>query len=193
MIEAAGWTLLHFLWQGALIGALFALTLTIARRPQVRYLAGCGALLAMIGAVAATFGHHYQPNELEPPTAAAETIPEQPTPITISFTGCRPCHLGTSTESFPTAHASPGSAVGACLNVHVPPPESPSYTCPTPTEAEPTAEEETSPFEKKTRYLGGPEDDELRERVQERQQVAKNDLVRLKQERKTAARRLERV
>ena len=60
-------------------------------------------------------------------------------------------------------------------------------------EEDPTAEEETSPFEKKTRYLGGPEDDELRERVQERQQVAKNDLVRLKQERKNATRRLERV
>ncbi|HPW04430.1 MAG TPA: TonB family protein [Dokdonella sp.] len=50
-IQVLGWSLLHFLWQGALIGVLYALTRMLVPREQanVRYAAG---LLAM-GALAA--------------------------------------------------------------------------------------------------------------------------------------------
>ena len=47
VIPALGWSLLHFLWQGLLIGCVAALLLHALRnaRPQARYLVACGALL----------------------------------------------------------------------------------------------------------------------------------------------------
>ncbi|HLO68730.1 MAG TPA: M56 family metallopeptidase, partial [Holophaga sp.] len=54
---ALGWSLLHFLWQGALLGALTLLGLRLARhrRPETRYLLGCLALASMVLAFLATF------------------------------------------------------------------------------------------------------------------------------------------
>lgn len=45
-----GATLLHFLWQGALVGGLAAVALALLRdaRPQVRYAVACAALLASL-------------------------------------------------------------------------------------------------------------------------------------------------
>jgi len=47
VIPALGWSLLHFLWQGLLIGCVAALLLHALRnaRPQARYLVACSALL----------------------------------------------------------------------------------------------------------------------------------------------------
>ena len=47
LIPAVGWALLHFVWQGLLIGwgASVALSLLRGARPQVRYAVACGALL----------------------------------------------------------------------------------------------------------------------------------------------------
>lgn len=49
-IAAIGWTLIDFLWQGAVIGVLTAGLLLLMRRasPNQRYLVGCAALLACI-------------------------------------------------------------------------------------------------------------------------------------------------
>jgi uncharacterized protein (TIGR03435 family) len=51
-VDVAGWTLVHFVWQGAGIALLAALGLRLlrSRRPQVRYLTACGALAAMLAA-----------------------------------------------------------------------------------------------------------------------------------------------
>jgi beta-lactamase regulating signal transducer with metallopeptidase domain len=56
-IEALGWTLLHFVWQGALLGLVLAGFLGIWRQasPQIRYLAGCSALALMFLGALATF------------------------------------------------------------------------------------------------------------------------------------------
>lgn len=56
-IPAIGIALLHFLWQGALIGALAALALHGLRhaRPQARYAVACLALLACVLAPIVTF------------------------------------------------------------------------------------------------------------------------------------------
>ncbi len=45
-----GWALLHFVWQGALLGALSGLGLTLLRnvKPQARYLFACLSLLACV-------------------------------------------------------------------------------------------------------------------------------------------------
>jgi bla regulator protein blaR1 len=55
-VDRLGWTLLHFLWQGALIAALFAIARPFARKPGVRYALACIALLAMVAAPFVTFG-----------------------------------------------------------------------------------------------------------------------------------------
>ncbi|MEG0885271.1 MAG: putative PEP-binding protein, partial [Janthinobacterium sp.] len=49
-VQALGWTLLHFLWQGILIGCATALAWAAMRnaRPEAHYALGCGALLACL-------------------------------------------------------------------------------------------------------------------------------------------------
>ncbi|MFN3788950.1 M56 family metallopeptidase [Massilia sp.] len=46
LVASVGWTLVHFLWQGALIGCATAVLLTVLRnkRPESRYLAACTGL-----------------------------------------------------------------------------------------------------------------------------------------------------
>jgi beta-lactamase regulating signal transducer with metallopeptidase domain len=56
--ERLGWTLLHFLWQGILPPALYALARTLAGdrlSARGRYAIACASLLAMIAAPAATY------------------------------------------------------------------------------------------------------------------------------------------
>ena len=50
--EIAGWTLIHFVWQGAVIGALAAAAFRVAaqRSPNARYVIGCVGLAAMLAA-----------------------------------------------------------------------------------------------------------------------------------------------
>ncbi|WP_342115175.1 M56 family metallopeptidase [Pseudoduganella sp. OTU4001] len=50
IIQAAGWALIHFLWQGALIGAGAAVLLRMmgGARPGTRYAVSCAALLACL-------------------------------------------------------------------------------------------------------------------------------------------------
>jgi len=56
--QRLAWTLLHFLWQGALLGlaAWVAFTLLRRQRPQLRYLVGCACLLACLGSAILTYG-----------------------------------------------------------------------------------------------------------------------------------------
>ncbi len=56
-VHALGWTLLHFVWQGATAAALLASLDLLMRRaaPQVRYLLAAATLLAMVLMPAATF------------------------------------------------------------------------------------------------------------------------------------------
>jgi len=56
--ERLGWTLLHFLWQGILVAALFALARALAGgriSARGRYAMACAALLAMTAAPALTY------------------------------------------------------------------------------------------------------------------------------------------
>jgi bla regulator protein BlaR1 len=50
LIDSVGWTLLHFVWQGALLGIATALALALLRkaRPEHRYNVACAALLACV-------------------------------------------------------------------------------------------------------------------------------------------------
>jgi beta-lactamase regulating signal transducer with metallopeptidase domain len=55
-VERLGWTLLHFVWEGALIGAVYAIWRRALKTctPNARYLLACGALAAMAAAPAVT-------------------------------------------------------------------------------------------------------------------------------------------
>jgi len=50
--ERLGWTLIHFLWQGLAIAALYVPSRLLLRgsKPGIRYIVGCVALLAMLAA-----------------------------------------------------------------------------------------------------------------------------------------------
>jgi TonB family protein len=74
-VHALGWTLLHFLWQGALIGALFALfrALTGRARPQSRYAGGLIALALLALAPIATL---WQVAPWDPAQVAAVARPD---------------------------------------------------------------------------------------------------------------------
>ncbi len=50
-----GWTLLHFLWQGAGLAALFAVTTAVCRSAPTRYALAVGALVLMMVSPVITF------------------------------------------------------------------------------------------------------------------------------------------
>lgn len=51
---AIGWTLLHSLWEGALISAILAAVLLATRSARIRYIAACVAMLALVAGFAIT-------------------------------------------------------------------------------------------------------------------------------------------
>jgi uncharacterized protein (TIGR03435 family) len=84
-VERLAWTLIHFLWQGLAITALYAAarrSLARASSPNVRYLLACAALAAMLATPLLTWGL----------LGPADTIPDaayriQSTPPAASTTG----------------------------------------------------------------------------------------------------------
>jgi uncharacterized protein (TIGR03435 family) len=61
ILEALGWALLHFIWQGALLALLLLVFQTLARRSsaELRYAAGCIAMSLMVAVFAATVFQHF--------------------------------------------------------------------------------------------------------------------------------------
>ncbi len=55
VMQALGWTLVHFLWQGAAIALLLSIILACSRRASVRYSAALAALLLIAASPIATF------------------------------------------------------------------------------------------------------------------------------------------
>jgi beta-lactamase regulating signal transducer with metallopeptidase domain/uncharacterized protein YnzC (UPF0291/DUF896 family) len=54
-MQATGWALVHFLWQGTALAALAAAAMALCRHASTRYLLGVGALVLMLLAPLATF------------------------------------------------------------------------------------------------------------------------------------------
>lgn len=88
-IERMGWTLLHFLWQGSAIAAVFGVGLLALRRrsANAKYLAGCLAMLLMMLTPIATFfltektkSHVAASSNITLNTIMAASIDPQPTP-----------------------------------------------------------------------------------------------------------------
>lgn len=88
-IELAGWTLLHFLWQGAIFWAVTAAALRATTTAQMRYAIACLGLAALLAAPLATAwtlsapretraGGRWQPSGgdvVSPPVVSPGTIP----------------------------------------------------------------------------------------------------------------------
>jgi uncharacterized protein (TIGR03435 family) len=99
-VERLGWTLIHFLWQGTVIAALYAVVrrgMPRTARPNARYLAACAALAAMMAAPLATWVVA-RPTESIPEAAcrisSAPALPSTgaiisalPAPIRVSVSG----------------------------------------------------------------------------------------------------------
>jgi len=85
-MDALGWALVHFLWQGTALAALAAVGLAIFRRPAARYLIGVFTLAVMLLAPVATFLSYLQsrPSLVEvvktSPTTAARSLQKGTTP-----------------------------------------------------------------------------------------------------------------
>src|SRR5207249_12032396 len=54
-LDALGWTLVHFVWQGAALGLIGWACLRAARQANTRYVIGVATLASMVAIVAATF------------------------------------------------------------------------------------------------------------------------------------------
>jgi beta-lactamase regulating signal transducer with metallopeptidase domain len=55
ILRTLGWTLLHFLWQGAGLAALFAVASAVCRSASARYALAVGALVLMLASPVVTF------------------------------------------------------------------------------------------------------------------------------------------
>jgi beta-lactamase regulating signal transducer with metallopeptidase domain len=55
VLRTLGWTLLHFLWQGAGLAALFAVACAVCRSASARYALAVGALVLMLASPVVTF------------------------------------------------------------------------------------------------------------------------------------------
>ncbi len=53
---ALGWTMVHSLWEGALIAVALAMLLAALRSPRLRYAAACVAMLSLLALAGGTFG-----------------------------------------------------------------------------------------------------------------------------------------
>ena len=57
LVQSLGWTLLHSLWEGAIVWAALAAALGAIRSARARYAAACVAMLVMLGGAGATAIH----------------------------------------------------------------------------------------------------------------------------------------
>jgi len=85
-MEALGWALVHFLWQGTALAALAAVALAMFRRPSSRYLIGVFTLGVMLLAPVVTLLYYSQRSSSSvqvvktTPTMAARPLQKETTP-----------------------------------------------------------------------------------------------------------------
>jgi beta-lactamase regulating signal transducer with metallopeptidase domain len=73
LLRTLGWTLLHFLWQGAGLAALFAVACAVCRSATARYAVAVGALVLMMASPVITFTCLERQTNLAVGTAAERT------------------------------------------------------------------------------------------------------------------------
>ena len=95
LTRALGWTLLHSLWQGALVAAVLAGALLLLRRQraEVRYVASAGALGVVVALAGITFGLYFT----AVPTSSVGQI--SATASALATVATTPKTLGAASES----------------------------------------------------------------------------------------------
>ncbi len=78
VVDAIGWALLHFVWQGALVALIFAVAIRQLRTPDARYALGVAAMLAMLAFPVATAARHHA--STDDPAAALPSTDVRPGP-----------------------------------------------------------------------------------------------------------------
>ena len=83
LTRALGWTLLHSLWQGALVAAVLAGALLLLRRQraEVRYAASAGALGLVVALAGITFGLYMNSSPDKSPVLGSEVTTSQVSPL----------------------------------------------------------------------------------------------------------------
>ena len=78
VLQALGWALVHFIWQGALVASLFSLINSLIRKrsANLRYVLACGALVLLMVLPIVTFSILFLSNSRPAPSAAAATCVE---------------------------------------------------------------------------------------------------------------------
>src|SRR5258708_19432490 len=90
VLRTLGWTLLHFIWQGAGLAALYAVGAAVCRSASARYALAVGALVLMLASPVITFTWlRAQTNPAvrigaEGATTWAETSTQNATPLSRS-------------------------------------------------------------------------------------------------------------
>ena len=72
--KALGWTLVHFVWEGAATALVLAAALQLVRSSRARYGAACLAMLAMLAGFGLTFARFMPPRGVR----GAERVPGIP-------------------------------------------------------------------------------------------------------------------
>jgi uncharacterized protein (TIGR03435 family) len=90
-VERFGWTLVHFLWQGAAIACVYAIGRACVARANARYLLGCLALAFMLVAPLITWSALPSPRALPDPAYRINSVP--PVPAAISSAASSPAFL----------------------------------------------------------------------------------------------------
>src|SRR5690349_19044328 len=84
LVRALGWTLVHSLWQGAVVALSLAGLLLLLRRhsAQIRYGAAAVALVAMMALGMVTFGRYYYAEQAA--QAQPQPLPMRSLPASLS-------------------------------------------------------------------------------------------------------------
>jgi GWxTD domain-containing protein len=90
LVRAFGWSLLHFIWEGAIVAVLLAVVLKLlsSRSPQPRYVIACCALALMAALPLTTFGYlATRPHALDPAITYSVLLKRPAIELHVDFTG----------------------------------------------------------------------------------------------------------
>ena len=87
LAQALGWTLLHSLWEGAIVAAGLAAALWAFGSSRIRYVMACVALMALAGAVSLTFIRIMPERVQSSPGAEIASLPRWNIPPDVSAAG----------------------------------------------------------------------------------------------------------
>jgi beta-lactamase regulating signal transducer with metallopeptidase domain len=101
LLQALGWTLLHFVWQGAGLAALFAVANTLCRRATTRYALAVITLVLMMAAPVITFTGILRQSDPAVRHGAQKTSASAVMPVQIAARGPQSGAPATGTQAAP--------------------------------------------------------------------------------------------